>query len=299
MRTFEAAMGHWPFILAAYDVSRDLLDGRHHGCPICGVEKKWFRFDDNDGKGSYYCNSCGAGAGIDLLMGVTGKDFRTVCDELDNMLGNTPTKEKRTTDMDPRPMLNRIRSESNRLDGTDPASQYLKGRGLPAASSLRWHPGLQYKQDDEPEAQYPAMLGVVESPEGQPVTYHRTFLEGGHKAPVSKPKMCLPGTRKLTGCAIRLHQAGRELCVAEGIESALCASEYFSLPAWSTLNANLMAKLEVPGSVERVLVVADHDENYTGHASAYDLARRLTLQGKHVEVFIPPRVGDDIVDHVG
>jgi putative DNA primase/helicase len=40
-----------------------------------------------------------------------------------------------------------------------------------------------------------------------------------------------------------------------------------------------MERFKVPAGVERVTVFADVDQNYTGEAAAFALAKRLSLQG--------------------
>ena len=50
------------------------LSGKHGPCPLCGGRDR-FRFDDKDGRGTYFCSGCGAGDGVRLAMGITGLSF--------------------------------------------------------------------------------------------------------------------------------------------------------------------------------------------------------------------------------
>ncbi|BBQ51277.1 DUF927 domain-containing protein [Aeromonas caviae] len=66
-----AACGHWPDLLAAVgiDIPRR---GKHGPCPTCGGSDR-FRLDDKGGRGTWICNQCGSGDGLDLVCRVTGK----------------------------------------------------------------------------------------------------------------------------------------------------------------------------------------------------------------------------------
>lgn len=66
-----AACGHWPELLAAVgiDIPRR---GKHGPCPACGGRDR-FRLDDKGGRGTWICNQCGSGDGLDLVCRVTGK----------------------------------------------------------------------------------------------------------------------------------------------------------------------------------------------------------------------------------
>ena len=63
-----SAAGNWPFIMAGLSVSVPQSPRQHSPCPVCGGKDR-FRFDDN-GRGSFICNQCGAGDGLDLIRKV-------------------------------------------------------------------------------------------------------------------------------------------------------------------------------------------------------------------------------------
>ncbi|HBC7420857.1 TPA: DUF927 domain-containing protein [Serratia marcescens] len=60
------ANGHWESILQLLDISTNRAEGE---CPNCGGNTR-YRFDDKDGRGTYFCSHCGAGTGLDLVMKV-------------------------------------------------------------------------------------------------------------------------------------------------------------------------------------------------------------------------------------
>nr|WP_254281973.1 primase-helicase zinc-binding domain-containing protein [Escherichia coli] len=67
--TVSHALGHWPRILPALGIQ--VLKNRHQPCPVCGGSDR-FRFDDREGRGTRYCNQCGAGDGLKLVEKVFG-----------------------------------------------------------------------------------------------------------------------------------------------------------------------------------------------------------------------------------
>ncbi|WP_407212061.1 toprim domain-containing protein [Enterobacter hormaechei] len=67
-----AAAGNWPYVLAGLSIEVPDSSRRHAPCPACGGTDR-FRFDDN-GRGSFICNQCGAGDGLDLIKRVNNCD---------------------------------------------------------------------------------------------------------------------------------------------------------------------------------------------------------------------------------
>ena len=90
----EAAKGQWPSILGALaGLSQQQLTDKHQPCPLCGGTDR-YRFDDQDGNGSWFCNKCGgktqsggAGSGMDLLMRKMNWDFKRAASEVERHLG--------------------------------------------------------------------------------------------------------------------------------------------------------------------------------------------------------------------
>ena len=81
-----AARGNWKSILSAMaGLSERELSNRHQPCPMCGGVDR-YRFDDKDGTGSYICGQCGAGSGMNLLMGVSNMDFNTAVNAVGEFL---------------------------------------------------------------------------------------------------------------------------------------------------------------------------------------------------------------------
>ncbi|MGG7903766.1 DUF927 domain-containing protein [Klebsiella aerogenes] len=68
----HAATDRWPAVLAGLHIDVPDSPRRHGPCPACGGSDR-FRFDDG-GRGSFICNQCGAGDGLDLIRKVNNCD---------------------------------------------------------------------------------------------------------------------------------------------------------------------------------------------------------------------------------
>lgn len=289
-----AAAGRWRSILTTLGLDERTLSGKHCACPMCGGRDR-FRFDDRDGRGTYFCSGCGAGDGVRLAMGITGLSFKDAAREIERLAGVVqPVAGKPDrTDGDKLAALRRVWRESKPIQRSDDAEQYLLGRGLrlhDLPESIRVHSALRY-QDGETVGTYPAMLATVTAPDGRAVSLHRTYIQEARKAPVTSPKKIMPGL-PVPGAAIRLTAVSEVLGIAEGIETALAAFELFEMPVWSCISAQGIESFEPPAGVREVIVFADNDANFAGQAAAYRAAHRLKLKGFEVEVVVPEIIGD-------
>ena len=291
----QIAQGRWRSILAVLGVDERALSGKHGPCPMCGGRDR-FRFDDKEGRGTYFCSGCGAGDGAQLAMSITGLSFRDVAREVERIAGTVRPSAARSerTDEDKLSALRRAFKESKPMQRGDEAYQYLAGRGLrlyDLPESVRLHPSMAYWDGGAVLGKFATMLATVTDAAGRAVSLHRTYLQDGRKAPVPSAKKLMEGL-PLAGAAVRLTPISQTLGIAEGIETALAASELFEVPTWSCISTSGIESFEPPEGVEHVIVFADHDANFAGQAAAYRAAHRLALRGIEVEVCIPPTSGD-------
>ncbi len=111
----QLAHGRWIEVLTAAGIQESTLgntrkmvikDGRGmyvnslKSCPACGA-KDSFRFDDASGHGTYFCNHCGNGCGIDLLQKYKGWGFAEAAKFVENTLWVKPSQEATTPEPTP------------------------------------------------------------------------------------------------------------------------------------------------------------------------------------------------------
>jgi len=294
-KTVDAALGKWPGILMALGVDESFLSKKHGKCPFCGGTDR-YRFDDKNGTGSFFCSQCGAGTGVDFLMRMYGWSFKEAASSVDRVVGVVQESARITerSEADKVAAIKKTLRECRRVENGDPVWLYLNRRtGLEIVPSDIWyHPGLWHRDGGN----HPAMVSVLRGADGNGVTLHRTYLTAsGEKANVSPVKMMMPGKR-LNGAAVRLSRIETTIGISEGIETALSASVRFQTPVWAATNAALLEMWLPPAGIEHVIVFADNDASWTGHAAAFNLAKRLTRDGLKVDVLMPPNVGEDWCD---
>lgn len=297
--TVERARHRWREILPLLGVAPRFLVRRHGPCPLCGGKDR-FRFDDRDGRGSYYCGQCGPGDGIIMVRKKNGWDFKTAADEIDRILGNlayqaaaigkpsNPQRDDEGRARDIRRLLQEARSP-------DVVTAYLKRRGLTVTSPiLRGHWQCPYYEDGQHVGTYRAVVAPIQAPDGRLVSAQRIY-----DAPnLASRKKMMPPVGTVTGGAVRLFDIidGR-LGVAEGVETALAAYQMKGFPMWASLSAHGLETFEPPPEAEIVYIFADNDANFVGQSAAHNLAKRLHKAGFAIGgILTPPKQGTDCLD---
>src|SRR4051794_7654403 len=88
----ERARGRWYSILTHIGIPSRALTGKHGPCPVCGGEDR-FRFDDLDGRGTFFCNGCGAGDGIKLVERFLRADFKEAARRIEETVGESRARK--------------------------------------------------------------------------------------------------------------------------------------------------------------------------------------------------------------
>ncbi len=176
--------------------------------------------------------------------------------------------------------------------------RYLRSRGIeiPVPPSIRFI-GMHtsYGRHGPSGDRRPVMVAAVEHVENGLVGVSRTFLaiDGSCKATLDPPRLF---TGPVAGGAVRLAPATETLMVGEGIETCLAAMQATGMPAWAALSTSGLARLVLPAEVRTVIILADHDANGAGEHAARGAAARWEVEGRRVEVWMSPAVGQDAND---
>ena len=299
MKVTDAARGKWRGILMALGVDSKYLSGKHGPCPLCQAGTDRFRFDNQQGRGTFFCSQCGNGDGFEFLKRLHGWDFKTACSEVQKIIGgvrNEPVKPA-MTEAKRVEMLNGLWRGSTAVTLDNLAGQYLASRRcLPERipTCLRFHPACPVPHGG---GVLPAMIALVTGSDGVPVNIHRTFLGPNGKADIPEPRAMMPGPIP-DGSAIRLSPTyGDRLGVGEGIETTIRASIRFGIPGWATISTTIMQKWIAPEGVKEVIVFGDNDEKFGGQAAAYALCHKLAARHSlTVKPYIPMQAGMDWAD---
>ncbi len=293
----DLARGKWRGLLLSLGMPEECLTNKHGPCPVCGGQDR-FRFDDKEGRGTFFCSQCNPGDGMRLAQLFTKRTFGDLAREIEakvtGIASSAPSENN--TEMAGRSNFLGLWNMGSELTSNCLAGKYLKARGLvlPDPASVRFHPTCK----DGSGGVHPAMLALVTDKSGVPVQLHRTFLDpsGARKAEIDKPRLFMKGPIA-KGASVRLFPfQGGEIGIAEGIETAIAASILYDLPVWAALNASLLAGWVPPEGCRFVRIFADNDEHHVGREAARKLARRLSADRLQVKISMPSEVCADCND---
>jgi putative DNA primase/helicase len=296
----DLAQGRWVQILTQLGVAPEYLRDRHGPCPFCGGKDR-YRFDDKGGMGTFFCNHCGPGNGIEFVKRWRKVEFGTAADDVRAALGEShvaepaiPAKVGKNAKLAGEPngdAAQRLWDMGCQITRHDEAGQYLLSRGIEIPKTTDH---LRFMQNclHAPGTTFAALIAAIRSPDGRLVSVHKTFLLSGKKAPVTPVRKVMKGALE-EGSAVPLTPFGRAICVGEGIETSLAAGMMFKMPVFATLSAQGMANFIPPQDVEIVTICADNDRDGCGQRAATTLAERLLVAGYEVDIETPDHPGSD------
>ena len=92
------AVGKWQSIFSSLGI--DVGNGKHCPCPVCGGKDR-FRFDNKNGRGTYICNQCGSGDGLELIKNYYHYDAKEASSKVAECLNlrNTSTSSDLKSDL--------------------------------------------------------------------------------------------------------------------------------------------------------------------------------------------------------
>lgn len=215
-----------------------------------------------------------------------------------------PTREsapvRSATALDRRARARRLWEEAGPIVAT-PAERYLRRRRVTrsiASPALRFHPAATSLDD---RLRRPALLAAIADASGEVQGVQILLLDRfGAKAAVKTPRRIVG---QLLGGAVRLDAPAHDaLLLAEGVETALSASQMLDTPAWAALSVWNLAHLRALPPLRRLVIAADNGAPGRDGAAALARALAAARPAMTVEIAPPPApFGDwnDVVNAQG
>lgn len=283
--TVEQACGHWPRILPALGVP--VIKNRHQACPVCGGSDR-FRFDDKEGRGTWFCNQCGAGDGLKLVEKVFGVKPSEAAQKVNAVAGCLPPVAPEAmaaagaeTDADRKAaaaLAVRLMEKTRTATG----NAYLTRKGFPGhecvmLTSTHKTGGVTFRAGD--------VIVPLHDDSGALVNLQLISADG-------LKRTLKGGAVKGTCHTIEgQKQAGKRLWIAEGYATALTVHHLtgetvmVALSSVNLLSLASLARQKHPAC--QIVLAADRDLNSDGQTRA--AAAALACEGK---VALPPVFGD-------
>lgn len=299
----ERASGKWRSILLSLGVPVEVLNGKHQACPFCGGTDR-FRFTDWHGSGSYYCNQCGRGDGFNFLMKFKGNiSFKEAVSFIEQELPSAKLEIKKSSEKSYFD-CDSFWAQCHEIIKYDAAGKYIQNRGIKLKKfpdAIRFHPRVKYRHDDKSITYHPCMVARFTSPDDASSILQFTFLdEDGQKAKLPLIRKSSPNPVPAGGAVKLFKKDCEKIGIAEGVETALSATQLFHVPTWASLSSVYLMKWNPPPSAKNITIFADNDKDYQGQHAAFSLAYRLKKDRKDLKITIqsPDRVDTDWNDEL-
>ena len=272
----SAAAGKWPYVLAGLSIDVPDSSRRHAPCPACGGKDR-FRFDDN-GRGSFICNQCGAGDGLDLIKKVNNCDTTEAAQLAADVLGidyrETETDRKAASQRRGKLEADRQRHEQERQKKAAEDAEQRR------ATFSRLYAGMRQRAI-QGEAEYLQSKGLTGfnyplMPDGSlllelvdetgAVTAAQTITPQGEK------RLLTGSAKRGAYHAVNAPESPQSVLIAEGLATAL--SVHLMRPDALAVAAIDAGNLPPVAEVMRrkypqaqIIIAADNDHHQNGEAN--------------------------------
>ncbi len=259
----------WPSVLAALNIS--ILPGGKHGpCPACGGKDR-FRFDDKQDRGTWFCNQCGHGDGLDLIALVKQCDLSAAAKLVASLTlpaSTAPAREKAVNRLPPQEKIQHMLAHASSGE-----SAYLKAKGLSAIL-----PCLTAQQKMH-------ISGITFDEGSLLLTLHRVSgeLTGAQLISASGEKRLMPGSQlKGAFIAVSFPKSPETIVIAEGYATGLTLSQITTAAVVAAVSANNLMNVakalrnEYPEAT--IILAGDHDIHTDGSTNiGKELAEKAAL----------------------
>ncbi|WP_109401864.1 DUF927 domain-containing protein [Proteus terrae] len=250
----KASQGRWLYILTNLGIT--VPDNHKHGaCPKCGGKDR-FRFDDKNGKGTWFCNQCGHGDGLDLVKLVTGKETKTACQEVSKIIllptfkEIAPTQIKKVSAKKGIEHYEKIKAFSSLGE-----SQYLINKGFANHQCL-----ITRQQYTQGEFSFPVGSLLL------PLVDTDSVIKGGQLISLNGEKSLLSGST-LSGSFIIVRQPEKkpleQIVITEGFATGLSLSKCLDALIVASVSATNLVKvaqqLRAQYPDAKIIIAGDND----------------------------------------
>jgi len=255
-------------------------------CPFHGEKTPSFSVSNN----LYHCFGCGAaGDAITFVMNFEHVNYIEALKILD--IGDYTQQNIVTAKWDvqesayARTLMNEHISDMHYAE-MDIIYDYLASRGITGIKLNNDFSLIERCYHNKTDRHGPTMLALIRDRMNEVVSAHRTYIDNNKVFDRLLMPSVYPGVTN--GAAVRaIVSDSKRLIIAEGLETLL--SIYMlnggqDANYWSTISANGMAQLSIPGHFETIEIYADFDRSKTGQKAAKLLADRYDCQ-----VFYPTK----------
>lgn len=285
-KALEQYQGAWRQTLEGYGCH--LPSGRHHGpCPVCGGKDR-FRFDDKDGRGTWFCSQCEpqSGGGLLLLSRFLGKPVIDVAKEL---IGDTSTRSvapKRfipINDDEARKAAHAAAKKAAKMlvDSAVMANhEYMDKKGL----SGEWLTNSQpmYSAKNDAIIKSGELLLVPAYKSGELVNVQK-ITNDGIKRPITGGDM--------QGVYHKFDGKQNAIGICEGFATGVTVSRMTGYTVYCAFNTGNLAEVgryvREQNPSARIVFFADNDDNQAGISAAESAA--IPVSGL---IALPPELGD-------
>lgn len=284
-RVLREFNGAWRQTLEGYGCQ--LPSGRNHGpCPVCGGKDR-FRFDDKDGRGTWFCGQCDpqSGGGLLLLSRYLGKPTVEVAKELlgqDMPRTVAPVRKHSATDEQMREELRKrakrgaeMLMEQSMMSG----HPYMDAKGLTG----EWHVNSQIMMGADNERIEPGALLLVPVYKNGELVNVQKITADGKKRPIYGGDM--------SGVYHVISGPGKTIAVVEGFATGVTVNRMTNATTYVAFNTGNLAAITAQARAEHpdstLIIFADNDE----HGAGLKYAEEAAIQSG-AKIALPPEPGD-------
>jgi putative DNA primase/helicase len=282
--------GNWRQVLGNYCCT--VPSGKRHGpCPVCGGKDR-FRFDDKDGRGTWYCSQCepSSGGGLLLLSRFIGKSTIETAKELvgDDDYKTVAPKRIHTVNYDDVRAINIEKAKKGALTLFNSAvlssHKYMDNKGL----NGEWLTNGQAIMTNNGVVPACGFLLVPVYKKGELVNMQKITVDG-----IKRPLF----GGDMQGVQHVIDGSAKNVAITEGYATGITINLATKWKTYAAFNAGNLeaavkqAKAEHPAA--KIVVFGDHDELDPAHnrrPGEYYAAKAAAPHG--ADVALPPSLGD-------